>query len=606
MSTEDSPAAPPVAKRRHLRRLLRRPLAVAAMVVLAIVALLMVAGPVLAPYDPAEISITERLEPPSGEHLLGTDAAGRDQLSRLMAGAQLSVGSGMLVLAVALALGVSAALYAGYRGGSFDTVATWVVGLLMALPAIVVLVAARTVIGSSLVAMTLLLGLFLAPVYYRIVYGSVRGVRNELYVDAARVSGLSDTRIVGRHVLAAVRAPIIVQSSLLAGAAVAILAGLEFIGLGEAENPTWGGMLATGYQRLYSAPWLVIWPAVALSLTSMAFVLLGNALRDELQGTSGIATRRSRRSRGKRTGPNAAVATPATPAPDPIVHADEPGTPEHAGTIVDVRDLRVSFELPDGENIEVVHGVSLELRRGEIHGLMGESGSGKTQTALAVLGLLARGGHVNGGEILFDGEHLEHANEKTYEQFRGRHIGYIPQEPMTNLDPSFTIGGQLTYPLVKCRGMTKRDARARALSLLERVGIDESARTFASHPFEVSGGMAQRILIAGAISMDPEVLIADEPTTALDVTVQADVLDLLRDLQEERQLTMLLVTHDVGVVADLCDRVTVMQDGAFVERGPVRSVLRSPRHPYTKSLLSKLLDDAPPRLQRSAAGTTQS
>lgn len=174
---------------------------------------------------------------------------------------------------------------------------------------------------------------------------------------------------------------------------------------------------------------------------------------------------------------------------------------------------------------------------------------------------------------------------------------------MSNLDQSFTIGSQLTRPLRRTLGLSKREARERALALLERVGIPQPLRTFNAYPFEVSGGMAQRVLIAGAVSTDPDLIIADEPTTALDVTVQAEVLDLLRDLQAERHMAMLLVTHNFGVVADLCDQVTVMQSGLFVESGPVRAIFNDPQHPYTKSLLDSILDEGPAR--PSLAGTTQ-
>ncbi len=591
MSTIDAVALAEAPQRRSTpRQLLRRPMALMSVVVLAGLALVVAFGPWLMPHDPTLASITDRLQPPSSEHLLGTDANGRDQLSRVIAATRLSVGSGFFSVATAMLAGIGAGLVAGYRGGWIDTVASWVVGLLMALPAVVVLAAARAVFGPSLLVMMTLLGLFISPVYYRIVYASVRGVRNELYVDAARVAGLSDLRIVGRHVLSAVRAPIIVQSSIIAGMSVTLLAGLEFIGLGNADNATWGSLLSTGFQQVYSAPWLVVGPAVVLTLTSMAFVLLGNALRDQLSGTVPTKTRSADRvapteTRGGRDDDE-----------DPVAHPDDthhdPGTP-----LLSIRDLRVSFDRPGQGGVEVVRGVSLDLHRGETVGIIGESGSGKTMTVLALLGLLPRGGR-SSGEVNFDDLRLDDATDREMSKVRGERIGYIPQEPMTNLDPSFTVGSQLTLPLRIRKGMTKKEAREHALGLLDRVGIADPQRTYDSHPFEVSGGMAQRILIAGAVSMDPDVLVADEPTTALDVTIQAEVLDLLRDLQQERQMAVLLVTHNVGVVADLCDRVTVMHRGRFVESGPVRSVLNGPRHAYTQRLLGALLDGHPARTQR--------
>ncbi len=180
-------------------------------------------------------------------------------------------------------------------------------------------------------------------------------------------------------------------------------------------------------------------------------------------------------------------------------------------------------------------------------------------------------------------------------RLRGSKIAYIPQEPMSNLDPSFTIGSQLIEPMRVSLGIGKSEAKERAIALLARVGIPEPERTFAAYPHEVSGGMAQRVLIAGAISCNPDLLIADEPTTALDVTVQAEVLDLLRDLQKELDMGVLLVTHNFGVVADLCDRVSVMRDGRIVETGPARSIFADPRHEYTKALFDAILEDSKPR-----------
>ncbi len=273
--------------------------------------------------------------------------------------------------------------------------------------------------------------------------------------------------------------------------------------------------------------------------------------------------------------------------------------------VLSISDLRVGYQQSQGPDIEVVHGVSLEVRKGEIHGLIGESGSGKTQTAFAVLGLLPRGGHVTTGSIDYEGTQLAGANDRVYNGIRGKRICYIPQEPMSNLDPSFKIGFQLVEPLRRNLGLSKKEATDRALALLDRVGIPNPKRTFDAYPFEVSGGMAQRVLIAGAVSTDPDLIIADEPTTALDVTVQAEVLDLLRDLQRERHMAMLLVTHNFGVVADLCDRVTVMQQGLFVEQGPARTILGNPQHPYTQSLLDAILDEGPARAPLAAAGASE-
>jgi peptide/nickel transport system permease protein len=510
-------------------------------------------------------------------------------------------------------------LIAGYYRGWFDSVASWVTSLVMALPGIVVLLAARAVLGPSVWLSMLLFGILLSPAFYRLVYAAVSGVRNELYIDAARVSGLSDMRIIGRHVLSVVRAPIIIQAAIITGIAIAIQSGLEFLGLGDTKVPTWGSMLSNAFAVIYKAPIQILWPSLAIALTSIALTLLANAMRDVLERTVTVRRRR-RRAVTTATGSVAAVTTSistgggdaldledSAPLPvvgDTIVHPDDEATSGSSReTVLRVTDLHVGYDQPDRSTLEVVHGVSLEVRRGEIHGLIGESGSGKTQTAFAVLGLLPRGGRVTRGTIDYEGTQLQDASERAYAGFRGKRIGYIPQEPMSNLDPSFKIGSQLVEPLRKSLGLSKKEATERSLALLERVGIPNPKRTFDAYPFEVSGGMAQRVLIAGAVSTDPDLIIADEPTTALDVTVQAEVLDLLRDLQRERGMAMLLVTHNFGVVADLCDRVTVMQQGLFVEQGPVRTILNHPTHPYTQSLLDAILDEGPARGPLAAVGT---
>jgi ABC-type dipeptide/oligopeptide/nickel transport system ATPase component len=342
----------------------------------------------------------------------------------------------------------------------------------------------------------------------------------------------------------------------------------------------------------------MLWPSLAIALATVTLTLLANVMRDELERT----VSRSRRSKKRKSAARAA----APEAIAAITHDDDERAAARQGDVLlEVTDLRVGYDQPDGGLTPVVHGVDLTIRRGEVHGLIGESGSGKSQTSFAVLGLLPTGGRVVSGSIVFDGADLVTGSTREHAAVRGKKVAYIPQEPMSNLDPMFTIGSQLTEPLRKTLGMNKQDAKQRALALLARVGIPEPERTFNAYPHQVSGGMAQRVLIAGAVSSNPDLLIADEPTTALDVTIQAEVLDLIRDLQDELGMAVLLVTHNFGVVADLCDRVSVMKDGRIVETGPVRAIFRSPRHAYTQSLLDAMLDEdgpvRPPLTQGGAA-----
>jgi peptide/nickel transport system ATP-binding protein len=264
---------------------------------------------------------------------------------------------------------------------------------------------------------------------------------------------------------------------------------------------------------------------------------------------------------------------------------------------IEVEDLKVSFRQRD-RTVHAVNGVSFALARGEVLGILGESGSGKTVTLRALMRLLPAHCEI-AGRIAIDGEDIIAATPPRLEQLRGNRIAMIFQEPVTALDPVFTIGDQIAETIVRHAGTSHREAARRAVELLERVQIPSAKRRFANFPHEMSGGMRQRAMIALALSCNPSVLLADEPTTALDVTVQIQILLLLRELQRERGMAVIFVTHDVGVAAEISDRLAVMYAGRFVEVGSVREVLRHPAHPYTEGLLAANLHGAEPgaRLQ---------
>ncbi|MFH8757508.1 dipeptide/oligopeptide/nickel ABC transporter permease/ATP-binding protein [Streptomyces atroolivaceus] len=573
------------------RRVLRNPLGGVSAALLLILVVAVVLAPLIAPQAPGASSLADAFAGPSAGHPLGMDSAGRDILSRLLYGGRNTLGGALLALAIALALGVPSGLFAGYHGGRFDAVANWTVNLVMALPAMVVLLASRAILGPKVWVLMIVLGVLVAPSFFRLVRGIVAHVRRELYVDAAKVSGLSDTRIVARHVLTVVRGPIIIQVSLVSGIAIALQAGLEFLGVGSGSAATWGAMLNEAFQNIQRAPQLILWPGLALGLTNCALVLMAVAVRDALEEQA--------------PQPRSAHRRRSAPAAAPSRDSGRP-TPPRA-PLLSVRGLAVAYAQPDGTDTEVVHGVDLDVHPGEIVGLVGESGSGKTQTAFSILGILPEGGRVTYGSVTVDGRETAGLRERDQRALRGKTVGYVPQEPMSNLDPAFTIGSQLMEPVRHHLGLSRKAAAARALELLRLVEIPDPERTLRLYPHEISGGMAQRVLIAGAMSCDPELLIADEPTTALDVRVQAEVLDLLRRLQKERGLGVLLVTHNLGVVADICDRVAVMNTGRIVESGTTEQVLGQPQDPYTRSLLAAVLDDAPARApwqQRSARTAT--
>jgi ABC-type dipeptide/oligopeptide/nickel transport system ATPase component/ABC-type dipeptide/oligopeptide/nickel transport system permease subunit len=562
--------------------LARNPLAVISTVYLLLVVVAAIVAPFATAFDPNATDLSVTLLPPDSTYLLGTDSAGRDIFTRILWGSQTTLLAAVIVVITSIMVGVPSGLLAGYYGGKFDAVASWISNMLQSLPAIIILLAVASAFGTSIFIAMAVFGVLIAPGFIRLTRTAVMGVRNELYVDAARVSGLSDFRIMVRHILTVVRAPIIIQSAIISGIAISIQSGLEFLGLGDASMISWGVMLNEGFLNIWMAPNLVLWPSVVISLTIGAFALLGNSLRDALEDTQKVSAKKTKFKAVKGT--------------ETVVN---PKVLDSEGQLLSVSNLSVGYPQGDGSVNRVVEGVSLSVGKGEVLGIVGESGSGKSQTAFSILGLLPENAQIPSGHIVFDGVELVSASggkisQKRMTELRGKRIAYIPQEPMSNLDPNFRVGYQLVRPMVKILGISKKEAKQRVLKLLDMVGIVNPERVFKAYPHEVSGGMAQRILIAGAISCEPDLLIADEPTTALDVTVQAEVLDLLRDLQKRLGMGMVLVTHNFGVVADLADKIVVMQYGKIVESGDVRSILRNPQHPYTQVLLSSMLEDKTP------------
>lgn len=545
-----------------VRKLFRNPLGVVSVSWMVVLAVLALAAPLLPLANPQATDLNAVAVAPSWQHILGTDSVGRDILSRLIFGGQVTLLSAALASTTAIAIGVPLGLISGYYLGRLDGFSSWWANLLMSLPSIVVLLALRAAFGPSVWISMIAFGVLLAPSFFRLARTATMGVRQELYVDAARVSGLGDSRIIARHIFSVVRAPIIIQAAMVGGMAISIQSGLDFLGLGDPSQATWGIMLSEAFARIYQYPGLLAAPGIAISGTIAALALFANALRDALEDRPNAGTRRSK------TGVEEQRRT---------WHARTSGDP-----VLEVSELMVGYSTKDGSTKHVVRGVDFRVEPGEILGIVGESGSGKTQTALSILGLLPEGGRIDGGNIKL-------YSSKTNPKNASGTVGYVPQEPMTNLDPSFTVGYQLTRPLVRIQGMSQKDAMKRAESLLSAVGIKDVGRILESYPHEISGGMAQRVLIAGAISSEPSLLIADEPTTALDVTVQAEVLDVLRTLREETGTAILLITHNFGVVADLCDRVAVMQHGQIVEMGDVRQVLQTPQTAYAQTLMAASL-----------------
>ena len=554
-----------------LRRLLRRPVAVVSIAWLAIVVVTAIVAPVVMPGVAQEQAgdLSQVLKGPSWSHLLGTDSAGRDVLGRLLVGARPTMIGVAEALIVMLLIAVPLGLVAGYHGGKTDRVVGWLTDLMFAMPAIAIVIVVLTIFPGSMLAGMVALGLIAAPPQGRIIRSATLPVRQEQYVAAAQVSGLSTNYIIFRHVLARIAGPVIVIAALFAAGALVAQTGLAYLGLIISEpQPSWGGMIGDGITNLVTQPWLIIPPGLAMALTILAFGLLGDAVRDvNAERWSAVAVRPSRR------------------RPRAVVPAAEPAPAATTDMLLSVENVSVTLPSAAGP-VTIVEDVTFGIGAGEAVGLVGESGCGKSITALSILGLLPANGEIGRGRIAFDGRDLVSLPDRELRRVRGGQIGLVSQEPMVSFNPAFRIGWQLALAVRTHHGVSRGEARARVIELLRSVHLPEPELVARRYPHELSGGMAQRVAIARALAGEPKLLIADEPTTALDVTVQAEILELLRELQREREMAILLVTHDWGVIADLCDRAVVMYAGQVVEQADLEPLFQQPLHPYTEALLA--------------------
>lgn len=398
------------------------------------------------------------------------------------------------------------------------------------------------------------------------------GLREREFVAAARSLGASNVRIMASHILPNVAGPIIVSVTILVAGAILAETALSFIGFGvQPPDTSLGLLIANAQSAVGTRPWLFYSPGVVILLIALSINFIGDGLRDALDPAH---TRGPRRRRYL-----------AQPAQRTDVIPDE--------VLLSIRDLRVVFAA-DGGDVPAVRRLDLDLRRGEVVGLVGESGSGKSVSAAAIMGLLPPTATVS-GSIRFAGQEVIGLAEPQYRRLRGRRVAMVFQDPMSSLSPVHTIGDQVAEAVRVHQGCSWAAARDRAVELLDVVGVPDARNRLRDYPHQFSGGMRQRVVIAMAIANDPDLIIADEPTTALDVTVQAQVLAALRAVRERTGAAILLITHDLGIVAQVADRIAVMYAGRLVETGTAVDVFDHPAMPYTRGLL-----DSIPRLDRPA------
>jgi peptide/nickel transport system permease protein len=554
-----------------------------------VLVVLSLAGSLVARFDPNTLSAggAGPLETPSVRNWLGTDALGRDTASRLIAGTRLVLRDSVIVTSLTILIAVPIGLIAGYFQGWRDGLLMRALDATYSIPPIVLVLAIAQVTNQNLPWLLLGIAVAFVPTLSRLVRSQTLQLREELFIEASRGIGTPTSRILLRRVLPNTIPPVVVQSTIIMSQTIFMQATLAILAVGyPVGSAAWGSMLNDAYETIYADPWAIAYPGLAIALTVLAFNAIGDGLRDAL----GLG---SHHGYGRKVKLGLTEAVSRTRSSTRAITAGAPATPtqteasEHAEgpPLLDVRNLTVDLKRSSGFTTAVAD-VSFQVQRGEAVGLVGESGSGKTLTSLSIMRLLQSPPFRVGGEVRLNGVDLQELSLPQMRRVRGREISMIFQDPMSALNPAQTVGKQIAESILLHDDVSRRVAGQRAIEMLAKVGIPDPRRRADAYPHEFSGGMRQRAMIGIALASSPKLLIADEPTTALDVTVQAQILELLKSLQDELELAIVFVTHDLGIVAEFCDRAVVMYAGQIIEMGPTRTLFEASAHPYTEALLA--------------------
>ncbi|WP_410590022.1 dipeptide/oligopeptide/nickel ABC transporter permease/ATP-binding protein [Amycolatopsis sp. lyj-23] len=498
---------------------------------------------------------------PSGAHPFGTDSLGRDLLLRTLVATRLSVGLAVLATAIGAGTGVVLGTLPSVLPRRAGRLLTAVVDIAVAFPGLLLALFLAVIFGVGTQGAVLAIGFAMAPAFARLVQTLSASVSGRDFVAAARIAGVGRARLLARHVVPNIGEPLVVNATIGAGSALLAFAGLSFLGIGvQAPDYDWGRLLREGLDGIYVNPAAALGPAAAVVLAGLAFNLVG----ETVAAVVGVRTRVTRRG------------APPVPAARPAA-VEQP-----ADAVLVVENLRVAFPGPDGWTVPV-RGVSFSVRAGEAIGVVGESGSGKSLTALAVSRLVEAPGVVTADRLEFAGKPLATASDREL----GPALAMVFQDPMTSFNPARRVGGQLAEVSEQHHGLSRRQAFARAVDRLAAVRVPAAERRARQYPHEFSGGMRQRAMIGMGLMGRPKLIVADEPTTALDVTVQRQVLRLLARTREAEGAAILLISHDIAVVSQTCERMLVMYAGRIVEDLPAGTPAR---HPYTRALLATTVD----------------
>ncbi|MEU9095853.1 dipeptide/oligopeptide/nickel ABC transporter permease/ATP-binding protein [Streptomyces sp. NPDC048428] len=532
---------------------------------LGLIALLGIVAPFLWQEEATGLSGAARAHG-SGEHWLGTDALGRDVLARTLVATRLTLEMALAATAIASVAGILLGTVVWVSGRRVRELGLRLIDVMICYPALLLAMVIATVLGTGPTASILAIGLGGAPAFARLTANMAASVAQRDFVTQARLMGVPPHRLLARHLLPNISGPLLVLLSVAFANVLVALSGLSFLGVGvQSPDYDWGSLLNSGLESLYTNPAEAIGPVVAITLTGVLGGFVGDGLATALDPRGGGTKARTRH-----------------PAPVPPRSLRAP-----VDALLKVDGLVVA--LPDGTRL--VDDVSFHVMPGEIVGLVGESGSGKSLTAMNVARLLPEGLSAHAAELTLND--LDLAGPDADPGRLAIEIGIVYQDPSASFNPALKMGGQLTETLRVHQGVGRAESHRRAVEALEQVRIENPVRVVKQYPHELSGGMRQRAMIAAAVLPGPRLIVADEPTTALDVTVQADVLDLLKDINRTHGTSMLFISHDIGVIGTVCHRVVVMYAGRVVEELSTADLRAGrARHPYTKALLA-----ASPRLQ---------
>ncbi|MFJ8827086.1 dipeptide/oligopeptide/nickel ABC transporter permease/ATP-binding protein [Streptomyces sp. NPDC102467] len=554
-----------------------------ALCVVAVVVLMAVFAPLFAPHDPLDQQPqVDSTGHPSGAHWMGQDSLGRDILSRLMYGARWSLAIGLGATLLALAVGALLGAVAATSRKAVDETLMRCLDIVMAFPGIALAAVLVAVFGGGIPVLICAIAFLFTPPIARVVRANILDQYGEDYVTAERVIGARTPHIVLKHVAINCAAPILVFCTVQVAEAIVFEASLSFIGAGvRPPEPSWGSVIADGKNMvLIGGWWATVFPGLLMLLTVLSLNVLSEGVSDAWAApvARDVPAREPDRLEAPAPGTGQVLELPGLPEAATRLRARARPLPT-GPPVLSVRDLAIGFDGRHG-GVDIVDGIGFDVRPGEVLGLVGESGCGKSLTALTVMGLQPKGARVR-GHVTFGDRELVGLPMGARRRLLGHDMAMIYQDALSSLNPAMTVRAQL-------KQVVRRGGRRSPAALLELVGLDPD-RTLRSYPHELSGGQRQRVLIAMALSRDPKLIIADEPTTALDVTVQAQVIELLLGLRAELGFALVLVSHDLALVADVTDRVVVMYGGQIVETGVTADLVEIPQHHYTRGLLGSVL-----------------